>query len=121
MTRRRILYLAVLTALTFAVQAASSPAAQALQQMRAARCCVENCGHLPSLKSPMHCGCCLTSAAPDPTSATSAKPQLPAPDIAPIAMVSASMLSSAERAIVATAAASPRAAPVFLLTLNIRL
>lgn len=120
--QRHILRIAVVTVLTFALQAAYSPMVQALQQMRAANCCAENCKHTQAFTSASRCGCCQISAVPDAASAaTNGKPDLSGPDTASIASVDFASLSGVAPAVKATSAASPRAAPVFLLTLSIRL
>jgi hypothetical protein len=119
--QRRILGIAVLILVAFAAQAVRSPAAQALQQMRAARCCKENCQHPQSFTSPMRCGCCqIAAAANSDSAAMSGKPQLSAPAVI-ASMGTDFALPSAGGATLVATSASPRAAPLFLLTLNIRL
>ncbi len=119
-TKQPLLRIALLTLLAFGVQAAYSPAAHAVRQMRAAKCCVENCDH-SSFTSPMRCGCCITTAAPDATSAISAgKPDLQGTGSFIVASLDGALRSQPLPAPSWTSTRSPRAAPVFLLNLNLQ-
>jgi hypothetical protein len=120
--KRRLIRIAALVLLTFALQAIHSPAARGLQQMRALKCCAENCDHPQSFTAASRCGCCQIAAAPDSTSfATSAKTQLSTPGVALIANIHDVVTAPLAPSISSASTVSPRAAPVFLLTLNIRL
>jgi hypothetical protein len=116
---RRILATAILAVLAFAPQAIYAPAAQVFRQMQASRCCAENCKH--EFTSPTRCGCCQLRGVSETTSTTpppKASLTVPAGNVTIIQ--AANVIEPAGGRAIRRVSAAPRAAPVFLLTLNIR-
>jgi hypothetical protein len=117
--QKRLLRIAVATAVTFVVQAFSIPALHATEQLRAAKCCAEQCDR-PAALAGHRCDCCFSADADAAAAAIAGKPASPSPSAA-IAAQTAVDVCPPLAAVLERPVTAARAAPVFLLTLSLRL